>query len=230
MNSHRHHPPRGTRGIPPGPLSPLHDLVCAMLDRRVRGLRVETLGHGLVLRGRTDSYHAKQLAQHSALAVTGLPLVANLIEVDWSPRGAPRRDGAGYGLPALESPDRLVLLATGDDRLRAAGRAHIAEHGFAVATAAGGVACVALLGDLAPDVDVVVLDADLLWGGADGVLDQLARDGRDLPVVLLASPAAGPGYRASAAAPVAAVLDKPVVMATLLSAVQSAASAALGRS
>ena len=47
----------------------------------VRDLRVILLNEGLVLEGRTATYYAKQLAQHAAMAVTGLPLRANRIEV-----------------------------------------------------------------------------------------------------------------------------------------------------
>ena len=52
----------------------------ARLGRRVRDLLVEVRPTGLVLRGRADSYHVKQLAQHTATAVTGLPVLANRIE------------------------------------------------------------------------------------------------------------------------------------------------------
>ena len=63
------------------PGSGLAEVVYALLGRRVRDLRVEFDGHGLVLRGRADSYHAKQLAQHVAMAALGLPLSANEIVV-----------------------------------------------------------------------------------------------------------------------------------------------------
>ena len=44
-------------------------------------LRLVVLDQGVVLEGRATCYYAKQLAQHVAMAVTGLPLVANRIEV-----------------------------------------------------------------------------------------------------------------------------------------------------
>lgn len=47
----------------------------------VRDLRVILLNEGLVLEGRAATYYAKQLAQHAAMVVTGLPLLANRIEV-----------------------------------------------------------------------------------------------------------------------------------------------------
>jgi len=48
---------------------------------RVRGLRVTTGEHGLVLWGRTSTYYAKQLAQSAVMEVTAMPIAANQIEV-----------------------------------------------------------------------------------------------------------------------------------------------------
>jgi len=36
---------------------------------------------GLVLRGRAQTYYAKQLAQHAVVEAAGLPILANEIEV-----------------------------------------------------------------------------------------------------------------------------------------------------
>jgi hypothetical protein len=47
----------------------------------VRDFQVDVKDRGLVLHGRTHTYYAKQLAQHTALKAGGLPLVANCIEV-----------------------------------------------------------------------------------------------------------------------------------------------------
>lgn len=47
----------------------------------VRNLRVVVREQGLVLEGRAATFYAKQLAQHEAMSVTGLPLLANRIEV-----------------------------------------------------------------------------------------------------------------------------------------------------
>ena len=99
--------------------APLDELVCALIGRRVRDLRIEVRGGGPVLRGRADSYHAKQLARHAAMAVTDLPLVANRIEVACPRRGTSRPDGRVRG--ASRAAEELVLLATGDDRLRSSG-------------------------------------------------------------------------------------------------------------
>jgi hypothetical protein len=48
---------------------------------RVRDLRVELHGGGLVLRGWARTYYAKQLAQHAAMEANALPILANDIEV-----------------------------------------------------------------------------------------------------------------------------------------------------
>lgn len=51
------------------------------LGKRVRDLRVIVLPEGLVLQGRTNTYHAKQVAQHVAMELAGAPILANEIEV-----------------------------------------------------------------------------------------------------------------------------------------------------
>ena len=51
------------------------------LGNRVRELRVVLLPEGLILQGRTATYHAKQIAQHVAMEVANLPILANDIEV-----------------------------------------------------------------------------------------------------------------------------------------------------
>lgn len=48
---------------------------------RVRDFRVLVQEHGLVLQGCASTYYAKQLAQHAAMEVSGLPILANKIEV-----------------------------------------------------------------------------------------------------------------------------------------------------
>lgn len=55
--------------------------ILSRLGGRMRGLEVVSQGNGLVLRGHAATYHAKQLAQHAAREVTGLPVLANEIEV-----------------------------------------------------------------------------------------------------------------------------------------------------
>jgi hypothetical protein len=51
------------------------------LGSRIRDLRVIVRHEGVILRGRTSTYHAKQLAQHAAMELADLPILANEIEV-----------------------------------------------------------------------------------------------------------------------------------------------------
>ena len=59
----------------------LEALLARRLGSRVRNLRVVVRQDGLILQGRTETYHAKQIAQHTAMEVADLPIVANQIEV-----------------------------------------------------------------------------------------------------------------------------------------------------
>jgi hypothetical protein len=51
------------------------------LGSRVRNLRITVRPNGLVLTGWASTYHAKQLAQHVAMELAPLPILANDIEV-----------------------------------------------------------------------------------------------------------------------------------------------------
>jgi hypothetical protein len=59
----------------------LEALVQSRLGGRVRDLRLVVRPNGVILQGRTATYHAKQLAQHAAMEVSGLRVLANDIEV-----------------------------------------------------------------------------------------------------------------------------------------------------
>ena len=59
----------------------LENMLLRRLGNRVRDLRVIVLADGLILQGRTGTYHAKQLAQHAAMELAALPILANEIEV-----------------------------------------------------------------------------------------------------------------------------------------------------
>ena len=59
----------------------LEGMLIRRLGNRVRDLRVIVLPAGLILQGRTATYHAKQIAQHAAMELADLPIVANEIEV-----------------------------------------------------------------------------------------------------------------------------------------------------
>lgn len=59
----------------------LEALMQRRLGGRVRDLRVRKLPEGVVLQGRTATYHLKQLAQHAAMELSEYPILANEIEV-----------------------------------------------------------------------------------------------------------------------------------------------------
>jgi hypothetical protein len=68
----------------PGTASEIDHLearVRCRLSGTVRDLRVIGLADGLVLKGLTRTYYAKQLAQHAVMEATELPIVANEIVV-----------------------------------------------------------------------------------------------------------------------------------------------------
>jgi hypothetical protein len=48
---------------------------------RLRWFRVLVQEQGLILQGCAPTYYAKQLAQHAVMEVSGLPILANEIEV-----------------------------------------------------------------------------------------------------------------------------------------------------
>lgn len=56
-------------------------LIYRRLGSRVRDLRVVVRPNGIILQGRASTYHAKQLAQHAVMEVTGMTILANDIEV-----------------------------------------------------------------------------------------------------------------------------------------------------
>jgi hypothetical protein len=59
----------------------LETLMFRRLGNRIRDLRIVVRPDGVILKGRTATYHAKQLAQHAAMELGNLPILANDIEV-----------------------------------------------------------------------------------------------------------------------------------------------------
>lgn len=59
----------------------IETLLQRRLGNRIRDLRVAVRTGGIVLQGRTATYHAKQLAQHAVMELTELPILSNDIEV-----------------------------------------------------------------------------------------------------------------------------------------------------
>jgi CheY-like chemotaxis protein len=197
--------------------------VRALVGRRIRDLQIEVRRDGVVLRGRANSYHAKQLAQHALMAVTDLPLASNAIEVACLRRDLPGHTGQveESGIPSPMKP--CVLIASGDDHLRSSGHNYLTHHGYFVFVAKSGVECMTSLREFNPDV--IVLDTDLLWGGADGVLALIrSRNNTRIPVVLLICRDAISRRGVSRIAPpVVSGLEKPVALESLLEAVRFAA-------
>ena len=62
-------------------LAELEARVHSRASGQIRDLRLSLHDDGVVLRGRTRSYHAKQMAQQAILEATRRPIRANEIEV-----------------------------------------------------------------------------------------------------------------------------------------------------
>lgn len=62
-------------------LEQLEGLLQRRLNGRVRDLRLLVQELGIILQGQTSTYYAKQMAQHAAVEITGLTILANEIEV-----------------------------------------------------------------------------------------------------------------------------------------------------
>jgi hypothetical protein len=66
--------------VPPG-LDGIEARVQGRIGGRVFQFRLDWCEGGLVLRGHSVTYYAKQLAQHAVMAATELPIRRNEIEV-----------------------------------------------------------------------------------------------------------------------------------------------------
>ncbi|HKI35706.1 MAG TPA: hypothetical protein VKA46_27875 [Gemmataceae bacterium] len=64
-----------------GEAEALEVVLRSRLHGQVRDLRVKVCETGLVLRGSSPSYYAKQIAQHELMRLSSLPIQANEIEV-----------------------------------------------------------------------------------------------------------------------------------------------------
>jgi hypothetical protein len=59
----------------------LEGLVSRRLGNRIHDMQIVLREAGLVLRGWAETYYAKQEAQHAAMELAGVPILANEIEV-----------------------------------------------------------------------------------------------------------------------------------------------------
>src|SRR5262249_45306545 len=98
-------------------------LVQSRLGGRVRDLRVLIRQDGVILQGRAGTYHAKQLAQHAAMELIRLPIVANDIEVCLRRRLAPHGllDPPGVGPIDMVLPVPVPAEQNGERQLPGAG-------------------------------------------------------------------------------------------------------------
>ena len=109
-----------------------------------------------------------------------------------------------------------VLVADGDAELCELYQMFLSDYGYEVETATDGLECLKKLREIRPSV--LVLDLELHWGGADGVLAWLRQEHflSELPVILTATA----GYRSaevdSIRAKVVARLFKPFAPDELL--------------
>jgi hypothetical protein len=67
--------------MPTNCLLDLQAHVLVRIGRQVRDFALVATDDGLCLRGRAESYYAKQLAQHAVMDATAIPILANEIEV-----------------------------------------------------------------------------------------------------------------------------------------------------
>ena len=117
---------------------------------------------------------------------------------------------------------QTVLIADGDAELCDIYGGFLSDRGFAVETASDGLDCLAKLRQVSPAV--VVLDRDLRWGGADGVLAWL-REERSrcvVAVVLMATANVSPEITDNIESPAVRFLAKPFALTTLLESVRAA--------
>ena len=117
-----------------------------------------------------------------------------------------------------------LLVTDADPYMREIYRLYFPHFGFDVATASGGLDCLAEMREFHPDA--LILDLDLLWGGADGVLAALQESREDPPLpVVLTTKWLRLGYpRKYLAPPVVNVLEKPFRLRDLRSVVEAVLS------
>ena len=101
------------------------------------------------------------------------------------------------------------------------------DYGYRVETVRGGVQCIDSMRASRPDV--LILERDLPWGGAEGVLTRM-RDEHDIPMVPVVIVCDGP-QKSSAAfkdLPVVFVIQELHTLAALVDCIEAAASLAEG--
>lgn len=107
-----------------------------------------------------------------------------------------------------------ILIADFDETYLEILQSYLWDHGYEAEFATSGMECVAVLKDFLPDV--LLLERDLLWGGGDGVLDEMRKDPRlsNIPVVLISN--RRPDFNDPINGNIAAWLKKPFQLSQLL--------------
>lgn len=110
----------------------------------------------------------------------------------------------------------VVFAADGDQDLNDLYRLFFMRHGWRVEVCSDGLECLARLRRETPQV--LVLDLQLLWGGADGLL-AVMRDHpvwSEVPVILTSTDVLPDGASSFASPPVVQALAKPFSLSQLL--------------
>jgi DNA-binding response OmpR family regulator len=114
-----------------------------------------------------------------------------------------------------------LLIAESDAELRDACRRFLTAGGYDVETAADGLDCLEKLRRLVPVV--LVLDREVRWGGADGVLAWLREESATsrASVVLTATAGCTPNVAVDIEPPIVQLLPKPFRLTALLETVRA---------
>jgi DNA-binding response OmpR family regulator len=115
-----------------------------------------------------------------------------------------------------------LLVVDGDAELCDLYQRYFHWYGYEVETARDGLACLQKLRQVKPMA--LVLDRDLRWGGADGVLAWLREDRAlsEFPVLLTATADPLADVKEDVQPPVVTLLLKPFALSALLEAVRNA--------
>jgi len=114
-----------------------------------------------------------------------------------------------------------ILIAESNVELRDIFQRFLNERGFAATTASDGLECLEQLRRCCPAV--LVLDRELRWGGADGVLACLREEGMSGIAVVLTGTSGSSSFTVDyLVPPVAGFLPKPFGQKALLESVQAA--------
>jgi len=122
--------------------------------------------------------------------------------------------------------NQTLLIAEDDGELCDVYRRFFARQGWNVETASDALDCLDKLRRVTPAV--LMLDLELRWGGADGVLAWLREEGAKpgVPVVLTTTSGYAPDMAAFTEPPVVDYLRKPCALSALLESVRSAVARA----